>query len=135
MVSGSWRREREQNGEPDNAGADADADADAGAEAAMVRGSCPPRIHEASLFRLVDRRPAHATKAKQTESCRRAANIARALVDGVVGAEQPRSETLAPFAADAMPDRATCVARELMKLHEEIARGPLRDLAAPRAAR
>lgn len=34
--------------------------------------------------------------------------------------------------ADAMPDRAACVARELTKLHEEIVRGTLKELAADR---
>ena len=33
--------------------------------------------------------------------------------------------------ADATPDRAACVARELTKLHEELVRGSLRDLATP----
>lgn len=34
--------------------------------------------------------------------------------------------------ADAMPERAACVARELTKIHEELVRGPLEALAADR---
>lgn len=42
----------------------------------------------------------------------------------------PRLPALLQDLADAMPDRAAAVGRELTKLHEEILRGPLRDLAA-----
>jgi 16S rRNA (cytidine1402-2'-O)-methyltransferase len=42
----------------------------------------------------------------------------------------PRLPALLQDLADAMPDRAAAVGRELTKLHEEILRGPLRELAA-----
>jgi 16S rRNA (cytidine1402-2'-O)-methyltransferase len=42
----------------------------------------------------------------------------------------PRLPALLEDLADAMPDRAAAVGRELTKLHEEILRGPLRELAA-----
>lgn len=43
-----------------------------------------------------------------------------------------RTEATLAELADAMPERAACVARELTKMHEEIVRGTLRALATPR---
>ncbi|MBS2020506.1 MAG: 16S rRNA (cytidine(1402)-2'-O)-methyltransferase [Deltaproteobacteria bacterium] len=43
-----------------------------------------------------------------------------------------RTEATLAELADAMPERAACVARELTKMHEEIVRGSLKDLATPR---
>lgn len=42
----------------------------------------------------------------------------------------PRVPALLEDLADAMPDREAALGRELTKLHEEILRGPLRELAA-----
>src|SRR5262249_42661872 len=64
--------------------------------------------------------------------------IARVLAtpEPVVLYESPQriAETLADLAR-AMPGRAAVVARELTKVHEELARGTLAELASPSAAR
>lgn len=64
---------------------------------------------------------------------RQAVALVCATPEPVVLFESPeRTEDTLAELADAMPGRDASVARELTKMHEEIVRGPLLDLAKPR---
>jgi len=64
----------------------------------------------------------------QAERCRRIAAERRTVV--LYEAPHRVARTLADLAAVCGPDRAVVVARELTKLHEEVLRGTLGELAA-----
>jgi 16S rRNA (cytidine1402-2'-O)-methyltransferase len=62
---------------------------------------------------------------------REAIDTASSTAEPVVLFESPeRTQATLAELADAMPDRAACVARELTKVHEESVRGTLAELAA-----